>query len=665
VNTQAQPVASAGDTVVSVAVEEAEAALVEHYSRLVRLAYLTLPAALGKHRRVIVAHGLVQRALPRKSRSAQGGAYAMLRVEVLRAALAHARSSGGRGGGRGLRRAWPGSALLDSVRLPAVAGLRVHPRAGGSDELALDRVLSALPPAARAAFALQALEGLGEHGTRAVLEAAGVGDGRAALRAAAAVNGRPHLLGAGEFDPCTVQTGPTDLLRRRQRTRVGLVAAAVVGVGALLLAVDAAGDPSPDPLAAAGSPASGAAGALDPASLVRVPADAWQSTARIDFTAWPARGDRTGDTGLLRRALAAWAHPGAGVDVTATPGTPRSGPAGPAQLLFAGDVDGFAVVVLHDGTRLVRYAATRHGGGRAGLDFARVDDADITTAAAVVLDRVDGNTRFLTAPWVAEAQTRDLLAPGRAGVPLHRSAAGVTDPVATPGARAAGASGAGRGTGGSCGTTWPVLQLRSSSRVAEHHAFLLTDLGDLTPVHLSYSPAPDGVTPAGPPREATGPAALASWAHSACGLGDLRGQGVRSVNDWEFARTPLPESAGVASWTCDRADTWRGPGEAAVAFLAPGAGAAAPASVIGRQQDGSACSRYGPHVMAGVMWRSPAGHWYLLAAGSRDVTGITATHGVTASSSGPYLSAPAPRPFRPTLTARLSTGRTLSPLGED
>ncbi|CAM5739234.1 hypothetical protein SBADM41S_05832 [Streptomyces badius] len=32
-------------------VQQAEAALVEHYPRLVRLAYVVLPPALGRHRR--------------------------------------------------------------------------------------------------------------------------------------------------------------------------------------------------------------------------------------------------------------------------------------------------------------------------------------------------------------------------------------------------------------------------------------------------------------------------------------------------------------------------------------------------------------------------------------------------------------------------------------
>ncbi|KIF02087.1 hypothetical protein PL81_31960, partial [Streptomyces sp. RSD-27] len=55
-------------------VEQAEAAIVEHYPRLVRLAYLVLPPALGRNRRVLTAHALTQRALPRGRRAADGGA---------------------------------------------------------------------------------------------------------------------------------------------------------------------------------------------------------------------------------------------------------------------------------------------------------------------------------------------------------------------------------------------------------------------------------------------------------------------------------------------------------------------------------------------------------------------------------------------------------------
>lgn len=623
---------------------EAEAALVEHYPRLVRLAYLALPATTGRHRRVLISHRLAQRSLRVALGSPGGeGVYALLRREVLRGALAHGRQSG------------RVRSVLAGAGLPQVLGLRLHPRAGGSDELALDRALAALRPAARAAYALLGVEGLDERAARDVLTAAGATDARGAVLTAASVDSDHQLLAAGEFDPCTVQVRPTDLLRRRQRARVGLAGFAAATVGTVLLVVSAGGD-SPEPYGSAAPPASpapGAAKALDPAALVRVRPQAWTTTARLDFTAWPARGNRTADSALLGKALAAWANPAPSVRVTAAPGTSRTAPSQPPQLLYAGDVDAATVVIFYDGLRLVRYAQARGGGDVAALDLAQAPDADLTTSAAVVVYRVDGNTRFLTAPWVADVQTRDVLRPDRRATALHRAADGTTDPVRMPGAGAA---------AGTCGTTWPVLQLRSSSRIAEQHSFLLTDLGDLSPVHLTFTPPPDAGVPARSPREATGSQALASWAHGACRLGDLRGQGVRSVNNWQFARTTLPEGAGAAAWTCDRADTWRGPGRATVQFVPPGAAAGAPGTLAGRQTDGSACSRFGRHVMAGVMWQAPAGRWYLLAAGSRDVVSIAATNGVTAGVSGRSLAVPAPRGTRATLTARLSSGATLHPL---
>ncbi|MEU8570844.1 hypothetical protein AB0C51_21310, partial [Streptomyces pathocidini] len=56
---------NAPPSVEPVGLEEAEAALVEHYPRLVRIAYLVLPPGLGRSRRVLAAHALAQRALPR------------------------------------------------------------------------------------------------------------------------------------------------------------------------------------------------------------------------------------------------------------------------------------------------------------------------------------------------------------------------------------------------------------------------------------------------------------------------------------------------------------------------------------------------------------------------------------------------------------------------
>ncbi|MZE56433.1 hypothetical protein GTY86_35235, partial [Streptomyces sp. SID5770] len=53
--------------------EAAEAALVEHYPALVRLAYLVLPPALGRHRRVLAAHALVQNSLAEAPGRARSG----------------------------------------------------------------------------------------------------------------------------------------------------------------------------------------------------------------------------------------------------------------------------------------------------------------------------------------------------------------------------------------------------------------------------------------------------------------------------------------------------------------------------------------------------------------------------------------------------------------
>lgn len=155
-------------------VEQAEAALVEHYPRLVRLAYLVLPPGQSRGRRVLAAHGVVQRTLPRQRSSTRGAGlpaprtgadaaidpgYAFVRLRVLRAALA---------GGR-TRRWLPLPPLL-----PQVCGLRLFPRSGGADELALDQALSALSGPGRAAFVLRDLERLSAPETRRVLEAAGV-----------------------------------------------------------------------------------------------------------------------------------------------------------------------------------------------------------------------------------------------------------------------------------------------------------------------------------------------------------------------------------------------------------------------------------------------------------------------------------------------------------
>ncbi|MGW2305305.1 hypothetical protein [Streptomyces sp. NPDC001809] len=681
-------------------VEQAEAALVERYPRLVRIAYLVLPPSLGRNRRVLTAHALVQRSLPRRrvagpvvpgprpAEDAVDPGYAYVRGEVLRQALV---------AGLPLRRlALPRRAQFPPL-LPHVWGLRLFPRVGGADELALDQRLSRLSGPGRAAYVLRGLERQGDAEVLRVLAGAGVADPGGALAEADAVDDRedgpggavaPEAPGGGdgrdggaggtggpagdgdgsgpdgpasapapaparggdsgggsesrpaagrrsgvallesdEFDPCALQARPTDLLRRRQHARAGVVAvAALLVCGALLgLPGDGWGRNGAAAPSYARNPAAEAA--LDPARLQRVDPAVWPGSTRQDFSVWPARGALVGDRALLRRALAVWARPGAAVRSSATPGTPVGPPMGPPQLLFAGVVDGARVVLLHDGLRAVRYAEPVAGTAGAALDFARTDGADGVGSAALVLSRAAGNVRYLTAPWVVETAARDLLAPGEEARPLGRDAGGVTEPMTSPvSAR-------------DC-TRWNTLQVRDGSGLR-----LLADLGELAPARLLWGPP-------GAPADATGPEARAAWARTACQLTAVRAHGVRSVSAWRFARQPLPEGAGLGTWVCTRAETWRGTGSRVLAqFLVPSP--AVPAALAARSEGSPACGVRDPRVLAGVLWQAPAGGWYVLAAGSPDFTALETSGGVKGRSDGPLLA------VRAAAGARADLGGTL------
>ncbi|WP_256104489.1 hypothetical protein [Streptomyces sp. ODS05-4] len=610
-------------------VGQAEAALVEHYPDLVRLAYLVLPAALGRGRRVLTAHALVQRSLPRRRTtpaapgampgqrrggeeagpSADAG-YALVRAEVVRQALV---------AGEPLRlRSWPKRAQLPPL-LPRVWGLRLFPRAGGADELALDQALSALSGAGRAAYALRVLERLGDAEARRVLSAAGAADPAVAVAEADTVRGAlagEALLRSPEFDPCSLQARPTDLMRRRQHGRAALAALAAVVVAGTLLGLPGEGwgpDGAAAPLYARNAAVEAA---LDPVNLRKVAPSVWQRSARTDFSVWPARGGLVRDTALLRRALAVWARPGGSVAASATPGTPPGPPMGPPQLLFAGEVDQARVVLFHDGLRVVRYAEpvgeVPEGSPAVALDFARADAADAASAAALVVSRTNANVRYLTAPWVSAVGARDLLT-GAAGEsrPVRRDAQGVTDPVPSPVAPS------------QC-TVWDALEVRDAGGVRT-----LSDLGELLPVRLT-SGAP------GAPADLSGGPARAEWARTACLLPSLRGGGVRSVNSWRYAEQKLPGGAGRAAWVCTRAETWRGTGVKVLAqFQAPGGGRGAPAA---QAEDSPACGARAPQVLAGVLWRAPGGGadapWYLLAAGSSEVATVSASGGATGEGEG-------------------------------
>ncbi|QQM45641.1 hypothetical protein [Streptomyces liliifuscus] len=639
-------------------VERAEATLMGHYAQLVRLAYVTLPRSLGRHERVLAAHGAAQGALPRRglaiadrrqtapARTEELDAYHALRTRVLKRARAlDARP-------RRLSRPW--ARRTGRPTLPAVWGLRVFPQPGGPEELALDRAMAEADWPVRAALALLVLDGAGPEDVIHALQGAGVAEPEQALKAARALaadaapqqpstadnTDRPETDGshtpgslsdptptglreprkavllAPEFDPCLLHARPSDLLRRRHRVRaVGtaltLAAVAVIAVVAVSDGAHHVGERTRH------------SSAVPAQRLLRAPAEAWADTTRLDFTAWPARGTLVTNRPLLDRAVLAWTDPAWPGRRVTEPGAAPTGFGRATRLLFADEVDGRAVVLLHDGLHLLRYSEPARGTGPAELVSALAEGADVTTAAAVTISRTPDSVRFLLAPWISRASVRDLLAPDIPARDVRRATNGVSLALPLSGAE------------GEC-TSKPVVQLRSSTRIVENHAFLLADLGGLMPAHLTYMPAPvPGVRPR-PPAEATGPDALRGWARTACRLDTLRHQGVRAVNHWVFATQPLPERAGLGSWVCARADTWRGPGRADYLFLGPDDG---PARSVGGRRNTAECSRFGQDVLADTRWRAPSGSWYLLAAGSRSVTRVESSRPVRAKADGRLLAA--------------------------
>lgn len=627
--------------------EHAGAALVEHYPRLVRLGYLVLPPSLGCHRRVLTAHALAQRALlsgrragcvaegrvppPRRSAGAVvvDPSFAYVCGKVLRGALE---------AGRPLRR------VRVTPLLPLVWGLRLFPHSGGSDELTLEQALSALSAPARAACVLRGLERLPDAEVRRVLAAAGVANPHAALAEAEGVKAPYALLGSPEFDPCSLQARPPDLLRRRQHAKAAVAAVAALLVCGALLGLPVNGWGRDTPPVSPYTRNAAAEQALDPGALHRVSATFWRRSPRTDFTSWPTRGDRAKDTRLLRRALTVWAHPDGAVRASATPRTPVGPPMGAPQLLYAGEVDRATVVLFYDGLRIVRYAEPRDASPAEGvtLDFARVDGADRASVGALIAGRTRDRVRYLTAPWVHAVSVRNLLAPGSAPQPLRRTPDGVTAALTSP------------ATARSC-RAWDAIELRDGSATR-----LMTDLGELAPARLT----------SGPPSAAhdvSGRAERDSWARTACLLPSVRSHGVRSVNSWQYAEQLLPEDSGSAHWLCTRAETWRGTGSRVLAqFQAPSAPSVAtggpPGAVAARAEDTPACGMRDPRVLAGVLWRSHGGRWYVLAAGSEQFASLTTSGGVEGRSDSRLLAVPARAGDRARLNGTLTDGSRVGAL---
>ncbi len=98
------------------------------------------------------------------------------------------------------------------------------------------------------------------------------------------------------------------------------------------------------------------------------------------------------------------------------------------------------------------------------------------------------------------------------------------------------------------------------------------------------------------------------------------------------------------------------PGDVTVTLPTTAAPAGEQARTVATLRTTGACGRFGQHVVH-ANWRSPRGSWYVLAAGSRAVTGLTVTGDITGEADGPTLAVRA-RTAAGTRTIDLSAERS-------
>jgi hypothetical protein len=309
--------------------DRAEPALLEEYGQLVRLAYLTLPPSLSRHRRVLLAHSLVQRSLPgspdrdpvphpRPPRGTPRPSVARRdRPDDRVPRPAPAWGSPPRGGSHP-----PAPPRSPLPVLPVVWGFRRFSHAGYAKGRAPGRTPLDSTAAAPAAFVPRGVDDRTDAAIATLLRAAGSTDPEGALGSAtriAASAGRAArtLLGSREFDACAVRTGSARPTRRRQVRFLWGAVSGLVFTGAPPARSASAGSAPP----AAGAGSSGAAPS-GPADHVLTPGDVRARGPRVGLTARPTRVARADDPRPPTRVLPTGARPARAGRVTATAGTP-------------------------------------------------------------------------------------------------------------------------------------------------------------------------------------------------------------------------------------------------------------------------------------------------------------------------------------------------------
>lgn len=540
-----------------------ETTLAPRYRELVRLAYLVLPADLDQQQRILLAHRVVQTCLSADRTE--------LTAQVIRGAL-----------------------RTPAQRVRIGRWLRATPAAGGSDEIGLAAMIGELPPPARAAYGLLHVDRLPDKDVRDRLERAGVQDPDTALTTAKDATAdyrvdaaqQRALLGRPYFDPTIV----------RLYGRVTTMPRPVIAAGVAVVLLAAAG-------LAATQLLGGPTGSADRVSMVAhraltVRPGTWRHTTQLDLSAWEPRGERGPASELVRTAVAAWdgrlravAHDGA------APGPPLRDP----QLLYAGHLDNLSVVLLREGGRVARYTVT---GGRGALEVFPEGRLQPDAASPLKLDTTAAGTRYLLPPWVATVSVAPLRMSGPDWKPVAITH-GVTTPVPSV-------------TDGSC-SRGPAFKLRAP--IAHGRPYTMRDLGAITLARLRYEPPPPAPIRQLGPHEIYDPGGFDAWARVGCHP-PRPGSGGEAATAWEFWAGKLPEGA-KGRWSCTRY-TYLDGGSAVDVRLSVRSGGTWTTIPTGGATGNRDCSRLQRDMVSGTWWKAPSGHWWYVAASSRNVVSINA-----------------------------------------
>ncbi|GAA3224718.1 hypothetical protein [Actinocorallia longicatena] len=516
---------------------------VRPYRELVWLAYLTLPAGGDAERRLVLAHRLAAAEFARHERSAGEPPRRRYVRRLLRQRM----------------RPWSG-------RLASVGAM---PALTHSVDVAFTEELDALPAPARAAYALLRLEERPPEEVVAILAGAGVADPGEAIDAVTRLEER-----AGDGAAHRPALDPT---LARMYGRPGLPRPRTVAVAALCgLSVLAA-------VTWSRLEPHGHADALPelPRAARALP-DAWRGSTELDLSTWPARGALADDGELVGRAMRAWGS-------------------GPAQLLYAGRVDGVPVVLLHRPGQVARY--TEDGGGPP-LEVLPQPRTKPDGASPLKLRTTAEGGRYLLPPWVREVSASDL-----SGADFRWRKIAVREGVTGPIARADG-RGCWRG---------PVLRLRAPE-IAHGMPYTMLDFGRLSLSNAYYQPPPPAdVNRFGPGELDTVPGGFSAWKALGCAV-DRPGGEIQGATAWEFWSGALPER-GRGRWLCLRLTDATGGSSVRAVLLATAAGRTTTALTRTATNTWD-CSRLRRDLVAGAWWKAPSGKRYYVAGASRRVIGI-------------------------------------------